>query len=190
MQHMGHTMVTRAESVDGSGKATATGGVREASPKGARTGAEKGAVKSAAKARGGAAKAVAKATGAKATGAKATGAKGAAAVAAEELKKKELVAAVVERTGTKKKSAKPVVEATLAILGEAIAAGRVLNLQPLGKITARRSNENARARHVSAAIRQSKVAGAAAAAGIGGGARMDGEEDAQVAQQTVAQGPL
>lgn len=51
-----------------------------------------------------------------------------------ELKKTELLAQVVERSGIKKKDAKPALEAALDILGEAIAQGRELNLQPMGKI--------------------------------------------------------
>lgn len=49
------------------------------------------------------------------------------------LRKKELVDAVVARSGIKKKDAKPVVEAMLAELGEALAAGRELILPPLGR---------------------------------------------------------
>ena len=50
------------------------------------------------------------------------------------LKKKELIDTVVERSGIKKKDAKPVVEAMLAVLGQKLADGRDMNLQPLGKI--------------------------------------------------------
>jgi len=42
-------------------------------------------------------------------------------LAEPDLKKKELVDLVVERSGIKKKDAKPVVEAMLAVLGETIA---------------------------------------------------------------------
>ena len=54
------------------------------------------------------------------------------------MRKKELIDLVVERSGLKKKDAKPIVEATLAILGEALAEARELNLQPLGKVKVRR----------------------------------------------------
>lgn len=50
------------------------------------------------------------------------------------LRKKDLIEAVVRRSGVKKKDAKPVVEAMLAELGETLAAGRELNLPPLGRI--------------------------------------------------------
>lgn len=49
------------------------------------------------------------------------------------MRKKELVDAVVERSGVKKKDAKPVVEAMLEVLGEALADSRELNLLPMGK---------------------------------------------------------
>lgn len=49
------------------------------------------------------------------------------------LRKKELIDVVTERSGIKKKDAKPVVEAMLAVLGQAIFEGRDLNLQPMGR---------------------------------------------------------
>lgn len=55
------------------------------------------------------------------------------------LTKKELVDEAVLRSGIKKKDAKPVVEALLAVLGEAVAEGRDLNLRPFGKLRINRS---------------------------------------------------
>ncbi len=49
------------------------------------------------------------------------------------MRKKELIDAVVERSGIKKKDAKPVVEAMLEVLGEALGDNRELNLLPMGK---------------------------------------------------------
>ncbi len=49
------------------------------------------------------------------------------------MRKKELIDLVVERSAIKKKDAKPVVEAMLAVLGEALADNRELNLLPMGK---------------------------------------------------------
>jgi len=49
-------------------------------------------------------------------------------VSEPDLRKKALIDLVVARSGTKKKDAKPVVEAMLAVLGETIGAGRELNL--------------------------------------------------------------
>lgn len=70
------------------------------------------------------------------------------------LKKQELIAKVVERSDVSKKHAKPVIEAMLAILGEAIGEGRELNLQPLGKIKRKRMKETGKARVIIANIRQ------------------------------------
>ncbi len=57
------------------------------------------------------------------------------------MRKKELVDAVVARSGIKKRDAKPAVEAALAILGETLIAGRALNLPPLGKMKVQNSKE-------------------------------------------------
>jgi len=55
------------------------------------------------------------------------------------LNKRELIDEVVLRSGVKKKDAKPVVEAMLAVLGETVASGRDLNLKPFGKLHLNRS---------------------------------------------------
>jgi len=57
-----------------------------------------------------------------------------AAVAPGILKLKELVDAVAAATGGKKPEVKPLVEATLAALGKALATGRAVAAPPLGKI--------------------------------------------------------
>lgn len=62
-------------------------------------------------------------------------------VADPAMKKKELIDTVTERSGVKRKDVKPVVEAMLAILGQSLADGRELNLQPLGKIKVNRAKE-------------------------------------------------
>ncbi len=79
-------------------------------------------------------------------------------VSAPDLKKKELLDRVVERSGVKKKFAKPVVEAMMDVLGEAIAEGREMNLQPLGKVKHQRTKDMAKARVTVAKIRQNKSA--------------------------------
>ena len=56
------------------------------------------------------------------------------AVQGPEMKKRELVDAVVKRSGVKKKDARQVVDAMLAVLGESLADSRELNLQPLGRL--------------------------------------------------------
>ncbi len=75
-----------------------------------------------------------------------------------ELKKKELLDLVVVRSGIKKKDAKPVVEAMLAVLGETIASGRELNLQPLGKLRINRTQIKDNGKVIICKLRQSKAA--------------------------------
>jgi hypothetical protein len=50
------------------------------------------------------------------------------------LKLKDLIDSVAAATGGKKPDVKKVVEATLAALGEALAAGKALAVPPLGKV--------------------------------------------------------
>ena len=79
-------------------------------------------------------------------------------VSEPEMKKAELVNLIVERTGMKKKDVKPVVEATLGALGEAIARGQELNLQPLGRVKVNNTKELAKSQVHSVRFRQSKEA--------------------------------
>ncbi|MEP5092125.1 MAG: HU family DNA-binding protein [Paracoccaceae bacterium] len=57
------------------------------------------------------------------------------------MRKKELIDAVTDRAGVKKRDCKPVIEAMLAVLGEAIAEDRELNLQPFGKLKVNRRKD-------------------------------------------------
>lgn len=57
------------------------------------------------------------------------------------LKLKDLIDRVVEKSGAKKKDVRPVVDATLAVLGEALAAGESLFLPPLGRLRVNRTKE-------------------------------------------------
>jgi len=50
------------------------------------------------------------------------------------IKKPELLDEVVLRTNLKKRDVKPTVEAALAVLGDALRDGVVVNLPPLGKL--------------------------------------------------------
>ncbi|WP_291731970.1 HU family DNA-binding protein [Leisingera sp. F5] len=84
-------------------------------------------------------------------------------VAAPELNKKELVELAVERSGVKKKDAKPVVEAVLALLGQAVAEGRELNLKPFGKLRINRSQERSNGKVFVCKLRQPAVAKSEAA---------------------------
>jgi len=81
-------------------------------------------------------------------------------VAGPTLKKSELLERVLERSGIKKKDAKPVVEAMLAVLGEAIASGEELNLQPFGKLKINNEKDLSNGRVINCRIRQSKKAAA------------------------------
>lgn len=54
------------------------------------------------------------------------------------MKKPDLVDRVVERSGEKKRHVKPIIEAALAVLGEALSSGEELNLQPLGRVKVNR----------------------------------------------------
>lgn len=76
-------------------------------------------------------------------------------VTAPAMNKKELIDTVTERSGIKKKFAKPVVEAMLAVLGQAIADERELNLQPLGKVKVNRAKQVSGAKVSILKIRQS-----------------------------------
>ena len=76
------------------------------------------------------------------------------AAPATDLKKRELVDAVVARSGIKKKDAKPVVESLLAVLGDALADGRELNLPPFGKLRINRTEEKPGYRVIVCKLRQ------------------------------------
>jgi nucleoid DNA-binding protein len=89
------------------------------------------------------------------------------------LRKKELLDAVVERAGVKKKDAKPVVESMLAILGEALADSRELNLPPLGRIKVRREKPLSNGRMMVVKVRQSR----ATLSGPSAKAATDGDSD-------------
>lgn len=78
------------------------------------------------------------------------------------MRKKELIDAVVKRSGIKKKDAKPVVEAMLDVLGEALGEARELNLQPFGNVKVKRAKELANAKVMVTKIRQRKKAPAPA----------------------------
>ncbi|MEX0339251.1 MAG: HU family DNA-binding protein [Arenibacterium sp.] len=71
-----------------------------------------------------------------------------------DLKKKELVDRVVDRLGFKKKDVKPVVEAVLQELGDAVAEGRALNLEPFGKLNINRTDTRPNGRVTVCRLRQ------------------------------------
>lgn len=79
-------------------------------------------------------------------------------VTAPMMRKKELIERAAERSGVKKKWAKPAIEALLAEMGEALANDRELNLPPLGKVRIQRSKEMANAKVMVLKLRQAKAA--------------------------------
>mmetsp|Transcript_31068 Transcript_31068/g.53107 ORF Transcript_31068/g.53107 Transcript_31068/m.53107 type:complete len:158 (+) Transcript_31068:48-521(+) len=72
------------------------------------------------------------------------------------MRKRELIDAVVAKSGIKKKDAKPVVEAMLHVLGSALQDGRELNLQPMGKVKVNREKKMAAGKVLIAKIRQAR----------------------------------
>ena len=77
---------------------------------------------------------------------------------APSLRKKELIDRVVAASGMKKKDVKPVVEATLAVLGQALSDEEPMNLQPLGKVIINRRKELANGEVLITRIRRSSRA--------------------------------
>ncbi len=77
-------------------------------------------------------------------------------VAGPTMRKKELIDAVVAKSGIKKKDAKPVIEAMLEVLGSALQDGRELNLQPLGKVKVNREKKLAVGKVLITRIRQAQ----------------------------------
>ncbi len=74
----------------------------------------------------------------------------------QELRKKELIDTVTERSGVKRREVKPVVEAMLAVLGQALADSREMNLQPLGKVKINRRKDLQSGTVLIAKVRQSE----------------------------------
>ncbi|WP_172294173.1 HU family DNA-binding protein [Pseudoruegeria sp. HB172150] len=72
--------------------------------------------------------------------------------------KRELVNRVVEASGIKKRAAKPVVEAMLKELGDALSRGETLNLQPFGKGIVKNYRNLENAEVVELRLRRSKQA--------------------------------
>jgi nucleoid DNA-binding protein len=58
------------------------------------------------------------------------------------LKKPDLFDRVVTASGAKKRDVKPIVEAALAVIGDALSAGEELNLPPLGKVKINRQRKD------------------------------------------------
>jgi hypothetical protein len=58
------------------------------------------------------------------------------------IKKPEILDRLVKISGAKRKDAKLILEATLAVLGDALSEGEELNLPPLGKIKVNRTRQD------------------------------------------------
>lgn len=71
-----------------------------------------------------------------------------------DLRKQDLITEVLRRCDVKKRDAKPVIEAMLAVLGDALAEGRGLNLEPMGKLRINRTEEKESRRVVICKLRQ------------------------------------
>ena len=89
--------------------------------------------------------------------------------------KRELIDRVVTASGIKKKAAKPVVEAMLKELGDALSRGETLNLQPFGKGIVKNRKDLENAEIVELRLRRSKLALKAAEEMAGDG--MQGSDD-------------
>lgn len=74
------------------------------------------------------------------------------------LGKRELIDRVVRASGIKKKAAKPVIEAMLKELGDALSRGETLNLQPFGKGIVKNRKDLENAEVVELRLRRSKLA--------------------------------
>jgi nucleoid DNA-binding protein len=77
-----------------------------------------------------------------------------AAEKAPSLKIKDLVTRVTEATGAKRKDVKVMVEATLKVLGEAMARGEDMNLPGFGRTRITRSAEKDGAAHLTMKVKR------------------------------------
>lgn len=87
-------------------------------------------------------------------------------VKGQELRKKELLELVTARSGLKRKDVKPVVEAMLAVLGEALSEQREMQIKPLGKIKIQRAKEIKNGRMIILKLRQNNAAPAGSLDGM------------------------
>ncbi|WP_245770611.1 HU family DNA-binding protein [Roseovarius azorensis] len=99
--------------------------------------------------------------------------------AGPEMKKQELLDKVLSRADVRKKVARPVVDAVLEVLGEALAEGREMNLPPLGRVKLNRVKDLPNARVIVAKIRQAKPGGRAGAKQRAGDAKDEVAEEAE-----------
>ena len=81
--------------------------------------------------------------------------KSAAPTVMTEMRKEQLLDEVAKRSGAKRKDVKPIVEAALEVMGEALGEGQELNLKPLGKVKIARTKQVANGRVINLRLRQS-----------------------------------
>ncbi len=75
-----------------------------------------------------------------------------------QMRLKELAERVAERTGKNRAQVKPVIEATLAVMGDVLAENRGLIVPPLGRIKLQRAKEVADGRVMVLKLRQKTAA--------------------------------
>jgi DNA-binding protein HU-alpha len=108
-----------------------------------------------------------------------TGAAPGKAGGSDAVRLKAFVDRVVERSGAKKKDARPLVEAVLAVLGEALHAGEELNLPPLGKIKVNRQKDTSGGEMLIVRLKRGGARpGAGKAAGAAPADAADADDDA------------
>ncbi|WP_235971369.1 HU family DNA-binding protein [Palleronia pontilimi] len=79
--------------------------------------------------------------------------------AGPEVKKKDVIERVIAQLpDVKKKDAKPVIEATLAVMGQALSDGEQLNLQPFGKLRVQRRKDLPNGQALTLKLRRSSQA--------------------------------
>jgi hypothetical protein len=89
------------------------------------------------------------------------------------LKLRDVLDAVAERSEAKRGDAKPVIEAALAVIGEALSAERDLSLPGFGKLKIKRSKTAGDRRVIEARIRQDSAPADAGSVGNDGVAEQD-----------------
>ena len=90
-------------------------------------------------------------------------------VAGPTVRKKELIDRVVLESGMKKKDVKPVVEATLAVLGQSLSNGEELIAHPFGKLKVNREKVLPNGKMMIVKVRQNSQAVAGHVTLAGGG---------------------
>ena len=75
-------------------------------------------------------------------------------VAGPDWKKRDLIEKVAKKSGVKKKDAKLVVDAMLALMGEGLAEGRELIVQPMGRIKATRIKDTGNGKVLMCRVKQ------------------------------------